>query len=120
VSEARASRIAEELAETDNVSHERDPIDRRQVRLHVTPAAKDRALRIYEERTAALHAALADASDTDLKIFARCMERIVEEFEALATRAGTASCDQSAISTDSFGSLDGPPKGAAGKPLARE
>jgi DNA-binding MarR family transcriptional regulator len=87
ISEARASRLAEELAEAGHILHQRDAVDRRQVRLHVTPAASEKALRIYRQRTGALDAALAGASQGEIEIFTRLLGRIVEEFETLAHRS---------------------------------
>ncbi|GAC1474457.1 MAG: hypothetical protein PVSMB7_29510 [Chloroflexota bacterium] len=92
VSEARASRLADAMVESGHVVHERDTIDRRLVRLHVTPLSADRARHIYRERTGALHAALADASERDIAVFTRLLARVVNEWEALARR----SADQSA------------------------
>lgn len=87
LSEARASRLADELVETGHVLHQRDVADRRQVRLHVAPAAKETAQRMYRERSGALQAALASASEEELEILTRLLARIVEEFEALALRS---------------------------------
>jgi DNA-binding MarR family transcriptional regulator len=89
VSEARASRLADELAHGGLILHQRDAIDRRVVRLHVAPAAAEMAQRMYRERYGALEAALADASEQELEIFARLLGRIVEEFETLARRTIT-------------------------------
>jgi DNA-binding MarR family transcriptional regulator len=88
LSEARTSRLADELVEAGHVLHERDPADRRQVRLRVAPASAEKAKRMYAERMGAMRAALRDASDEELATFTHYMERIVEEFEALAARAG--------------------------------
>lgn len=87
VSEARASRLAEELAEAGHVLHQRDPLDRRQVRLQVAPAAAETAQRMYRERAGALRVALQDASEEEISTFTRLLTRIVDEFEALARHA---------------------------------
>jgi DNA-binding MarR family transcriptional regulator len=87
ISEARASRLAEELAEAGHIVHQRNAADRRQVRLHVTPEASEKARRIYRQRTGAIDAALAGATQAEIDTFTRVLERIVEEFEALAQRS---------------------------------
>jgi DNA-binding MarR family transcriptional regulator len=84
VSEARASRLAEELAEAGHVLHERDLVDRRQVRLCVAPASAVKARAMYAERMGALRSALAGASEAELAVFEYYLRRVVEEFEALA------------------------------------
>lgn len=89
VSEARASRLADELAESGHIVSQRDVSDRRQVRLHVTPAAAEKAQRIYRERSGAVQAALSDASEGDVAVFAHLLRRLVEEFEALTLRNAT-------------------------------
>jgi DNA-binding MarR family transcriptional regulator len=89
VSEARASRLADELVEAGHVIHERDPEDRRQVRLHVAPASAERARQMYAERMGAVRAALVEASDKELTVFTHYLQRVVEEFEALAARVGS-------------------------------
>jgi DNA-binding MarR family transcriptional regulator len=106
VSEARASRLADELVELGHVVHERDPDDRRQVLLHVAPASAEKARRMYAERTGAVRAALAGASNEQLAVFSHYLQRIVEEFEALAVRAGESRADCS-------GESDEPPANVA-------
>ena len=108
VSEARASRLVDELAAEGHVSAERDLADRRQVRLHVAPSAAQNARRIHGERKAALESALAGSSETEVKAFLGIMQRIVEEYEALVERvmaegadapAGPATVAQTAVGT---------------------
>jgi len=89
VSEARASRLAEELTERGLVLHERDAGDRRQVRLRVAPTAAENARRIYRERSGALEAAFVGASEEEVRIFKKLLGRVVEEFEGLAVRTAT-------------------------------
>jgi len=95
LSEARTSRLAEELSETDHVLHQRDALDRRQVRLHVTPAAAQKARQMYHERAGALRAALGGASEEEIDIFTRLLARVVLEFEALAHRSAAAMAAES-------------------------
>jgi DNA-binding MarR family transcriptional regulator len=90
LSEARASRLADELVDAGHILHQRDAIDRRQVRLHVAPAAAEKAQRMYRERFGALQAALAGASEQELGVFTHLLGRIVEEFEVLARRTAAA------------------------------
>jgi len=90
LSEARASRVAEELVEAGAVVRERDELDRRQVRLHVAPATAEKARRMYGERSAVIQAALEGAAEEELRIFTHYLRRLVEETEALAHRRADA------------------------------
>jgi DNA-binding MarR family transcriptional regulator len=87
VSEARASRLADELSASGHVVSQRDSADRRQVRLYATPAASQKARRIYRQRMSALEGALGGASAEELEIFTRLLGGVVEQFEQLARQA---------------------------------
>jgi DNA-binding MarR family transcriptional regulator len=87
LSETRASRLIDELEELGHVRRDRDAIDRRQIRLHVTPASEARAREMYRTRWNALQAALTGATPDEIAAFTRIFSRIVEEFEAIACGA---------------------------------
>lgn len=94
LSEARASRLADELVESGHVVNQRDAEDRRQVRLHVTPAAAETAERIHRERGGAVDRALAGATQSEIDTFTRLLGRIVDEFDALVHESAEASLPQ--------------------------
>lgn len=87
VSEARGSRLADELVEAGHVLHERDVLDRRQVRLRVAASAQEKAQQMHSERSHALRGALAGATEKEIEVFTALLARVVAEFEDLARRA---------------------------------
>jgi DNA-binding MarR family transcriptional regulator len=90
LSEARASRLADELTISGHVLGERNPSDRRQVRLRATAMGASKANLVFGQRIKALEAALDGVSDEDLDAFLRVLDRIVVEMEALAERSSAA------------------------------
>jgi DNA-binding MarR family transcriptional regulator len=92
LSEARASRLAEELTVSGHVVADRDPSDRRQVRLRATPMGASKARMVFDKRMKALDAALDGVSRRDMDAFLLVLDRIVVQLEDLAARAA-ARCD---------------------------
>lgn len=92
LSEARASRLAEELTVSGHVIGDRDPEDRRQVRLRATPMGASKAKLVYGKRMKALEAALDGVSERDLDAFLLVLDRIVVQLEDLAQKAA-ARCE---------------------------
>jgi DNA-binding MarR family transcriptional regulator len=90
LSEARASRLADELTISGHVLGERNPSDRRQVRLRATPVGASKANLVFGQRLKALEAALDGVSKRDLDAFMLVLDRIVLEMEALAERASAS------------------------------
>jgi DNA-binding MarR family transcriptional regulator len=91
LSEARASRLADELTVSGHVLNERNPADRRQVRLHATPLGASKANLVFGQRIKALEAALDGVSERDMDAFIHVLDRIVVEMEALAERTSAAA-----------------------------
>jgi len=91
LSEARASRLAEELTVSGHVLSDRNPSDRRQVRLRATAVGAAKANLVFGQRVRALDAALEGVSERDLEAFMFVLDRIVVEIEALAERASAAT-----------------------------
>lgn len=91
VSEARASRLADELTVSGQVLSDRNPSDRRQVRLRATAAGAAKANLVFGQRIGALEAALDGVSRQDLDAFLLVLDRIVVQMEALAERASAAA-----------------------------
>jgi DNA-binding MarR family transcriptional regulator len=89
VSDARASRLAEELVESGHIVTQRDAADRRIVHLHATPAAAQKAEHIFRQRSGALETALAGVSDEEIEIFTRLLGRVVDQFEELVHQVAT-------------------------------
>lgn len=87
LSDARASRLADELTVSGHVISDRNPSDRRQVRLHATTLGASKANLVFGQRIRALEAALDGVSERDKDAFLVVLDRIVAEFEALAERA---------------------------------
>jgi DNA-binding MarR family transcriptional regulator len=118
LSEARASRLADELVDAGHILHQRDVNDRRQVHLHVAPAASEKAQQIYRERSGALKAALSDASEQELGIFTRLLGCVVDEFEALARRTATPHVVTPEVHAGMAGLTQEPPPPMVADPLA--
>lgn len=92
LSEARASRLADELTVSGHVVSERNPSDRRQVTLRATPLGAAKANLVFGQRIKALEAALEGVSERDMDAFLLVLDRIVVEMEALAERT-SAACE---------------------------
>lgn len=90
LSEARASRLAEELTVGGHVVSDRDPHDRRQVRLRATEMGHAKAHLVYGKRMKALDAALDGVSPEDMDGFLLVLGRIVVQLEGLAAEATAA------------------------------
>ena len=90
LSDARASRLADELTVSGHVLSERDPSDRRQVRLRATTLGASKANLVFGQRMRALEAALDGVSERDMDGFMLVFDRIVVQLEALAARAAAA------------------------------
>lgn len=90
LSEARASRLADELTVSGHVLSDRNPSDRRQVRLRATPLGASKANLVFGQRIRALEAALDGVSQRDMDAFLCVLDRIVVQLEALAERASVA------------------------------
>jgi DNA-binding MarR family transcriptional regulator len=88
VSEARASRLADELTVSGHVLSDRNPSNRRQVRLQATSMGASKANRVFGQRIRALQAALQGMSERDTKSFLLVFDRIIVELETLAERSG--------------------------------
>jgi DNA-binding MarR family transcriptional regulator len=89
LSEARASRLAEELTVGGHVVGYRDPQDRRQVRLRATAMGASKAKLVYGKRMKALDAALDGVSGRDMDAFLLVLDRIVVQLESLAAQAAS-------------------------------
>jgi DNA-binding MarR family transcriptional regulator len=92
LSEARASRLADELTMSGHVLSERNPSDRRQVRLRATEVGASKANLVFGQRISALDAALDGVSQRDMDAFLFVLDRIVVQLEALADRS-SAACE---------------------------
>jgi len=90
LSEARASRLADELTVSGHVLSERNPSDRRQVRLRATTVGASKANLVFGQRLRALETALDGVSERDMEAFMLVLDRIVVEIEAHAARASAA------------------------------
>jgi len=90
LSEARASRLADELTVSGHVLSDRNPSDRRQVRLQATPVGASKANLVFGQRLRALEAGLNGVSEQDMDAFMLVLDRIVVQIEALAERASAA------------------------------
>lgn len=91
LSEARASRLADELTVSGHVLGERNPADRRQVRLRATAVGASKANLVFGQRIRALEAAVEGVSDRDMDAFLLVLDRIVVQMEALAERSSAAA-----------------------------
>lgn len=91
LSEARASRLVDELTVSGHVIAERNPSDRRQVRLRVTSIGASKANLVFGQRTKALEAALDGVDERDVEAFLVVLHRITLQMEALAERASAAA-----------------------------
>jgi DNA-binding MarR family transcriptional regulator len=90
LSEARASRLADELTVSGHVLSDRNPSDRRQVRLQATAVGASKANLVFGQRIRALEAGLDGVSQRDIDAFLFVLDRIVVQLEALADRTSAA------------------------------
>jgi DNA-binding MarR family transcriptional regulator len=90
LSEARASRLADELTVSGHVLSDRNPSNRRQVLLRASTMGAAEANRVFGQRMEALAAALQGVSEQDLDTFMLVFDRIIAQFEGLAARAAAA------------------------------
>ena len=87
VSMGWASRIADELERAGHVLRERDALDRRVVRLRLSPAAERVAEQMYSERGRVVAEALAALTDAERAVVARFLGRLTAGLEALVEPA---------------------------------
>jgi DNA-binding MarR family transcriptional regulator len=90
LSEARASRLADELTVSGHVLSDRNPSDRRQVRLRATMLGAAKANLVFGKRIKALETALDGVSERDMNAFMLVLDRIVAQLESLAEQAAAA------------------------------
>ena len=84
VSMGWASRIADELERAGHIRRERDPLDRRVVRLRLSAHFARVAEELYQQRGAAVAAALATLGPEERDVVGRFLRRLIEGFETLA------------------------------------
>ena len=82
VSQGWASRVVDEMERAGYVARERDPGDRRVVRVSLVPAAIDRVEKAYRWRGDAVEAALEDLSPSERAAVAAFLRRFVDEVRA--------------------------------------
>jgi len=70
-----------------HVLSDRNPSDRRQVKLQATTMGASKANLVFGQRLRALEAALDGVSERDMDAFILVLDRIVVQMEALAERA---------------------------------
>jgi DNA-binding MarR family transcriptional regulator len=98
LSEARASRLAEELTLLGKIESRRDSTDRRHVRLYATPSGAEKARRILGQRIEALDAALAGVPVGEIEAFKSVLGCIVDQMECLAERTAGGDVEAHAAS----------------------
>jgi DNA-binding MarR family transcriptional regulator len=86
LSEARASRLAEELTLLGKIECRRDSADRRHVRLYATLSGAEKARRILGQRLEALDTALAGIPAGEIEAFKSVLVCIADQMECLAER----------------------------------
>jgi DNA-binding MarR family transcriptional regulator len=84
-----ASRVVEELEATGHVQRERDPEDRRVVRVSLTPPVQAVAEGVFRQRGQVVAAALAELEPAERATVQRFLERLTEGFEQLAGQVGS-------------------------------
>ena len=82
ISQGWASRIVDEMERAGYLERQRDPSDRRVVRVSLVPAAVERVERAYRWRGDAVEAALAGMSPEDGAVIERFLRRFVEAARA--------------------------------------
>jgi DNA-binding MarR family transcriptional regulator len=91
VSMGWASRIADELERAGHIRRERDPLDRRVVRLRLSAHFAQMAQELYQQRGSAVAAALATLRPEERDVVGRFLNRLIEGFETLAGTAPPAA-----------------------------
>jgi DNA-binding MarR family transcriptional regulator len=84
VSQGWASRLVDEMERAGYVARERDPGDRRVVRVSLVPAAVERVEKAYRWRGDAVEAALEGMSPSERAAVAAFLRRFVDEVKASA------------------------------------
>ncbi len=84
VSQGWASRLVDEMERAGYVARERDPEDRRVVRVSLVPAAVERVEKAYRWRGDAVEAALEGMSPEERAAVAAFLRRFVDEVRASA------------------------------------
>lgn len=87
VSQGWASRLVDDMERAGYVSRERDPGDRRVVRVRLVPAAVERVEKAYRWRGDAVEAALEGMSPAERAAVAAFLRKFVDEVRASADRA---------------------------------
>lgn len=82
VSQGWASRVVDEMEKAGYVARERDPDDRRVVRVSLVPAAVARVEKAYRWRGDAVEAALEGLSPHEREVVAQFLRRFVDEVRA--------------------------------------
>jgi DNA-binding MarR family transcriptional regulator len=90
VSMGWASRIADELERAGHVQRERDALDRRVVRLRLSPPFAHIAEEMYRERGRAVAEALAALRQEEREAVRRFLRRLIEGLEGLAGSSSPA------------------------------
>jgi DNA-binding MarR family transcriptional regulator len=78
VSQGWASRVVDEMERAGYVERQRDPDDRRVVRVTLAPAAVERVERVYRWRGDAVEAALEGLSDADRAVVIGFLGRFID------------------------------------------
>jgi len=90
ISRGWASRVVEELELAGYVERERQPDDRRVVKVRLRPASLGEVERAYRGQAQAVDAALAPFDDAERAVIRDFLRRVVAELRAVATAAAIA------------------------------
>lgn len=95
ISRGWASRVVEELELAGYVERERQPNDRRVVKVRLRPTSLGEVERAYRGQAEAVDAALAPFDDAERAVIQDFLRRVVAELRAVAAAAGeTAGADR--------------------------